>query len=327
MMKNFSIIIGTLLAASNLYAGNTGNQVQAPTGVSLQAPKSESAWSFGIEALYMKPSNATFQYVQISNQSTPTQTHQNNSVNPSSDWGGEFDATYHFAGNSRDIEVALMNLDVDNTGSTQIQDGQMSDPFGISNRFTDSANADMDNSVDAVDVVFGQTFKIGPVVTMRPFGGVRYADLESNNVAQYFNSQASAPAQGNGRINSEFVGFGPRAGLDASFHVSSRISVVGTVGASLLVGDIDTKLTTTAYQDNPQIIDNNESRASVPELDAKLGINYQQKLSANNSLDIQVGYQVVDYFDVINKDFIDASTINTVSNSDDLGFQGPYIRA
>jgi len=330
MNRKITIGISILFSSVTIYAAHPDAAIE-PLGEEVLASSSTSSWSFGIEGLFMLPTNANFQYASISDQGVPTRNHDNKSVTPQHDFGGEFDATYHFAGNSRDVKVALTHIDMDSSDKEQLINGRISDPFGLTNIFTDEAKADTDNSVDAIDVVAGQMFNVGERVVMHVFGGIRYADLENNNLAQYFNSQANNARQGSGRINTEFDGIGPRAGTDVAVQVGSGISIVSTVGVSLLKGTVDTKITVAPpaalVGNDPVITDNNGGHNLIPEMDAKLGINYHHNINTRNAFDIQLGYQVVNYFDVIDKDYIDAITPNSINNTNDLGYRGPYFRA
>lgn len=334
MYRKISVTIGSLLLATTAFASHPDDSVIAPAGINVVAPPSVSSWTLGLEALYMAPSNADFQYAQIQS-GTDVQTYDNKSVSPSSSLGGEFDATYHFAGSSRDVEVALTHVVMDDSSDVSTTTETMNNPFGITGTKVhpeDYADGDVDNNIDAVDVVFGQTFTVGQTVSLRPFAGIRYADLENNDYAQYQNRDPSTGESnllGSGRIDSGFEGGGPRAGLDAKFQAGSGISFVGDVGVSLLIGEISTKITKTVNTSNSATntpYDQDSNTSLVPEADAELGINYHHAIDMQNAFDIQLGYQAVNYFDAIDNNWIDATTPNTVNNDSDIGYHGPYLR-
>ncbi len=71
---------------------------------------------------------------------------------------------------------------------------------------------------------------------------------------------------------------------------------------------------------------NDSYTAVVPELDAKLGLDYMHAFNPNTSMNIQVGYQVVNYFNAENNDFADSALANSVNNSSDFNYNGPYLR-
>jgi len=332
MYKKIPAIICASLLTTIALAGHPNDSLVVPTGVNVFAPSTNDFWTIGIELLYMQPSNVDFQYASERSTGTAPRVYENKSVSPGYNFGGEFDATYHFAGNSRDIEVALTHIDVNNSSDVSVQSGRIVEPFGVTSapNYANYAEGQIDNNTDAVDVVLGQTFYVGHAVILRPFAGIRYADLESNDYARYKDDSTNqARLLGSGRINASFDGVGPRAGVDATYRAGSNVSFVASAAVSLLVGDIDTKITTT---NNLTTLPTNtvykldEGTSLVPEIDARLGINYHHAIDSDNAFDIQVGYQAFNYFDVIDRDFIDASTPNAINNTSDLAYQGAYLR-
>ena len=278
----------------------------------------------------MEPTNSDFQYAQIDDGSSPTNTHTNKSTNPSHDWGGTIDVDYMFPGNSRDVKLSYTHLHMDdNSGSASTvgTSNTINSPFGYTG--ADGARASSDNDLDAVDLVFGQWIRIGERVDLHPFGGLRYASIDMNDKATYSVS-TDETNYGTGKVKSDFSGIGPRAGLDATVHVGSGVSFVGTVGASLLVGSTDSKVSNGAYVAN-ELTDgatykNDEGTHVIPELDARLGVNYTYNFDPATALGVELGYQAVNYFDVADKDYIDATAPNTINNSEDFGYHGPYLR-
>lgn len=333
MVKKIAFALAAIGISSAAFAGSYKDQVVAPVGVNLIAPDSVGVWSIGLEALYMEPTNADFQYAQVNDGSTPTAHNKNKSVNGSHDWGGTIDVAYMFPGNSRDVKLSYTHLHMDdNSGSTStINNGNsISSPFSFGN-FNDpieTAKGRSDYDYDSIDLVFGQWIRIGERVDLHPFGGLRWSKIDESDKGTYFTNNTSNYAEG--KISSDFNGIGPRAGIDAAVHVGSGVSIVGTVGASLLVGSIDTKVTQSTFLggefDNGTTYKNDEDAHVIPELDARLGINYTYNFDPATALGVELGYQAVNYFDVSDKDFIDATTPNTINNSEDFGYHGPYLR-
>ena len=133
------------------------------------------------------------------------------------------------------------------------------------------------------------------------------------------------------KLESEFQGIGPRAGMDISVHAGSGISFVGSAGGSLLIGDLDSKFDNDFYgvlasQNSSTHYKNDDAHHVVPELDARVGIDYAFAYSPNTSLNVQVGYQAVNYFDVVAVDVTDTITPNTLNNTSNFGYYGPYLR-
>jgi hypothetical protein len=332
MVKKIAFALAAIGISSAAFAGHPGDAVVAPTGVNLIAPDSVGVWTVGLEALYMEPTNSDFQYAQVNDNSLPTNTFHNKSTNSTHDWGGTIDVDYMFPGNSRDVKLSYTHLHMDdNSGSVSTvgTGSSLNEPFGVSPQNFDGARGSSDNDLDAVDLVFGQWIRIGERVDLHPFGGLRYASIDMNDKGTYSDS-TDETNYGVGKIKSDFSGIGPRAGLDAAVHVGSGVSFVGTVGASLLIGSTDSKMSATEYTADVATdgysLKNGEGTHVIPELDARLGVNYTYNFDPATALGVELGYQAVNYFDVADKDFIDAAVPNTVNNSEDFGYHGPYLR-
>jgi len=227
---------------------------------------------------------------------------------------------------------------------------------------TGTITGSLSTDYNAVDLVFGQLLKLGDHLDLHPSGGLRWGEVKSNfNIRGNVVNDAvgvDVPVLGNTssilevfheQITSDFNGIGPRAGIDTAVHFNSGFSIVGNVAGSLLVGRINSKFisndavyttiiagatTTTTADPFPNNGKNNHDNTRVvPELDARLGLNYRHNFSPSTTMNIQLGYQVVNYFHVTEADFISSglgyyggSFVNTTSNREDWGYQGPYLR-
>jgi hypothetical protein len=332
MVKKIAFALAAIGLSSAAFAGHPGDAVVAPIGVNLIAPDSVGVWSVGLEALYMEPTNSSFQYAQVEDLSAPASTSKNKSVSGDHEWGGTIDVDYMFPGNSRDVKLAYTHLDMDNGSHVNVNSAlqALDDPFGISPAIdADSARGHSDYDYDAVDLVFGQWIRVCDRLDLHPFGGLRYASIDMKDKGTYTFTSASE-TYGVGRVKSDFDGIGPRAGLDAVVHVGSGVSFVGTIGTSLLVGDIDAKFSDSAYVlgvlDAGNSFKNSDDTRIVPEVDARLGINYTYNFDPATAFGVELGYQAVNYFDVADKDYFDALVPNTINNSEDFGYHGPYLR-
>jgi hypothetical protein len=327
MVKKIAFALAAVGLSCAAFAGHPGDAVVGPTGVNLIAPDSVGVWSVGLEALYMQPTNSEFQYAQSSDGSTPVSTRRNQNVDNGHDWGGTIDLAYMFPGSSRDVKLAYTHLNMDDSdNTTAASGGTLFNPFDTTQ--SDAAYGKSQYDYDAIDLVFGQWIKIGDRVDLHPFGGLRYASVDMTDKGTY--TQASG-AYSTGKVSSDWSGIGPRAGIDGVVHVGSGVSFVGTVGASLLAGSTDSKFYNTVFNDTGAITDgysykNDEGTHVIPELDARLGINYTYSFNPATALGVELGYQTVNYFDVADKDRRDATTPNTINNSEDFGYHGPYLR-
>ncbi len=321
--------------SASAFAGAPGNQVAMPTGVNLIAPDSVGVWSFGIEALYAKPSNNQFQYGQlVTDPTSDFPSVKNKSVSSDHDWGGTVDMTYMFPGSSRDVKLSYSHIDFNNSSNTVVGANQLfALPIGDLDDLAgagDTAKGSQDTDVDAVDLVFGQWIRIGQRVDLHPFGGLRYAAIDTDDKGTYTDiSNTAANNFQTAQFKSDFDGIGPRAGVDTAVHLGYGFSIVGTMAGSLLIGSTDSKYTT--YNPNlttasTNVYKSGSSTTIVPELDARIGVDYMYAFTPETSMNVQLGWQVVNYFDVTNTDAVDIAVPNTVNNSEDFGYQGPYLR-
>ena len=335
----FKKIVCALIATGaslSALAGMPGNPVIPPTGTPLLAADTTGMWSLGIDGLYLQSTAPEYQYAQVNYASSPANTLKNQSVDSSYHTALGVDATYQFAASDRDVGFSFMHADFDDTDTASISGSQtISDPFGLiptRRSRVDSIKGETDKLYNAADIVFGQVLHVGSSVDLRPFAGMRYADLNSRNNSTYYNTpQATNPIQATAEMTSHYQGLGPRAGLDARFHVGPSVSFVGTVGAALEVGYDKAQTILQTNGDLPFTQKLPQTWYVVPELDARLGIDYQHAMGVSNSFDVQAGYQVVNYFSALQEDYqdiqVDGSSVNSTVNQQDFGFHGPYLRA
>jgi len=371
-MTKMTIALAMLGLSAAAFAGAPGNQVVAPSGVNLIAPDSVGVWSIGLEAMVVQPTNNQFTYAKSEASAFSVgpglsfnyaNRARNQSVDPKWQWGGTIDLTYMFPGSSRDVKLAWTHL-FDQTSSNRTTIGDNGDGlFGADRTITPAgivalplvlpgatAKGTENTEYNAVDLVFGQWIKIGDRLDLHPFGGLRWAQVDSTFKGAYdYNTQflldnwSTTAAQ---KLTSDFNGIGPRAGFDTAVHLGSGFSIVGTFAGSLLIGDINSNAKA-AFQTNfpgfggipPFSLNaaskssyNNNSTRVVPELDARLGLDYMYAFTPSTSMNVQLGYQVVNYFNVTEADLYSTGATplfngpNSTSSREDWGYQGPYLR-
>lgn len=339
MFKKLSLVSLGILSCSALYAGAPGDQVTTPTGVILTAPNSDGLWTFGLEGSDVKASGNNFTYGELSPlTASGTSTHTNETVTNHSHWGYAADIDYQFTNSSRDVKLAYSQYELHDSNQVTVPQGQVflapivvpPFAFGI---VDGTQKGTVENDVSSIDLLFGQMFSIGSRLDMHPFAGLRWSDLSIDNKANYnsFFSGGSGHAQKDFKITSDFQGIGPRAGVDVTVHAGSGVSFVGTMAVSVLVGDLDSKYNDYLY--GPSVLTpvstyykNDDEKHVVPEFDARLGMNYHGIINPTFTYNLQVGYQAVNYYDVVNTDWQDMNTPNTINNSSDFGYYGPYLR-
>jgi hypothetical protein len=323
-LKHIALVLPMLGLSAVAFAGAPGNNMVIPSGINLIAPDSTGTWMFGIEALYMQ-NNENYQYAPPDGIS-PTGIVHTQSVGNDWNWGVEADIGYMFAGSSRDVNLSYTHLGFEDSDSVTLP--EIPPIFGVG-----SASGKIDQDLNAASLTFGQLFTVGQRVTLHPFGGVQFADIDSD-----FTSTFSFPftigdtdttLSSTSKLHSDFVGAGPRAGIDGAVHLGGGFSVVGTFAGALLVGNMDAKNTVTASVlglTAQQVFNPDSYTAVVPELDAKLGLDYLFAFNPTVSMNAQIGYEAVNYFNAVVADVNDIQQINSINNTNDFNYHGPYFR-
>ncbi|NNM58916.1 MAG: hypothetical protein HKM04_03795 [Legionellales bacterium] len=324
-------ILVTLGLSAIALAGEPGNNIVVPSGITVLAPDSEGVWSFGAEALYMQQ-GSNFQYA-----STGFETLEQHNLTAGNqwDWGGEADVSYLFPGSRRDVRLAYTYLNFNSKDSVS-SPGNVT-PFAYDfPADVNSGEGHDKETLNQVDLVFGQWMNVGNRVDLHPFMGLRYANLRAKNT-DTFNGLGATPPASTGLYEtddntSNFQGVGPRAGFDTNVNLGYGFSIVGTFAGALVVGNLDSKMSYNYYAPATSAFSggfdypNDSSTLVVPELDADLGLNYAYAINEKTSMDVSVGYQVVNYFNAEELNFSDATYPNSVNTLTDFSYQGVYLR-
>jgi hypothetical protein len=356
------------LCASVASAGHMGNDVMlpaAPPTVNVTIPQYQGSWMIALEAQNQQHNNGDFHYATMSDSQTNvpvnlmTQTERKvHAVDSDSDWGWAFELGYNFEGNGRDLRVNWThrhNNDSDDlerqSGATLFGMGFSSSDDGLFNMATapldanvgtdwDEVKAGSRSDYDHIDLVFGQSIDFGQKVTLRAFGGLRYADIENHDKAHYRVAAPSGSTSSGAqeiaqlRVKSDFSGLGPRAGIDGEVRLGSGFSIVGTIAGSVLAGSFDQKMTVdqrvlgvtgavvSGTFDEHKVAGKHRV---VPELDTRLGLSYGFSFTQETAINVEVGYEVINYFDV--KDTSLVSYFDTQGHENDFGMNGLYLRA
>ncbi|MFN7096400.1 MAG: Lpg1974 family pore-forming outer membrane protein [Gammaproteobacteria bacterium] len=326
MKTKITLALAMIGLSAAAFAGAPGNQMVAPTGTPVIAPDSTGTWSFGLEALYMM-SNTNFQYATVND---GADTNHNQSVNGDWNWGGEADISYMFPGSSRDVAVSYTYLNQD--GGTDHTNGTAGSIIGVIGSATanDPTEADgwVDQTLNAATLTFGQLLTVGDRLSLHPFGGVQFADIDTTNRADYEDATVDPDVLENSyKGTSDFEGAGLRAGFDTSVHLGNGFSIVGTFAGALLVGSMDSKFDYNDFVAGTSLETKNDSyTALVPELDAKIGLDYMYAFNPNTSMNIQLGYEFVNYFNAESNDAWDSFIVNSNNNTSDFNYNGAYLR-
>lgn len=333
MKSRLVIALASIGLSAGLYAGQPGNQVIGPTGLNLVAPDTVGIWSFGLEVFHVKATNDDFQYGQVVslNSAGDLVTH-NVTTDSKFHAGATVDATYILPENGMDIKISATSIQFTDNNTTTIAGANAGEIFlpafssllGLGG--TESgARAKDEQHYTSGDLLFGQWIRIGHEVDLHPFVGVRYADINDKATGRYVDSATTVVQEG--VIKSDFDGIGPRAGMEAAVHVGWGFSFVARLGASLLVGDLDSSVKE-SDPGSPLALkyNNDDATHTIPELDERLGVDYIYNFTPTASMSAQLGVENVEYFGAVSKDDLDSAVPNSVLGSSNFGYRGFYLR-
>lgn len=328
MLRSFTGLIilfgcSTAMAVTN----TTPTSPSVGTPLLLSIPPSVGLWTVGVEAQLMMPIDA-FQYMGTV-YPVGSDTFHHESVDNQKDLGWGADLAYQFPGSGTDVRVAYTDLNMSDTEEFDQAPGEPMSGIGSvgSGLFFpegDTAIGVATYRYRSGDLTAGQLFNIGTRLSFHPFAGLRYAYINVLGDANYQDEESNAASFDS---DSKFNGLGPRLGMDITVNLWKGFSLVGTVGTAILAGDIneDYKVdTTTSTITN---YDQDGNFTIVPELDGSIGVQYQHQMTAKTNFAVQLGAQVVNYFNADQHDFNDALITNSDTGSENFGYHGYYLRA
>lgn len=353
-----SIFLGLSLVAASAYAAHAEETpLPLSNAVNVTAPDQAGTWSFGVTAVLLQPTNQPFIYAyqdaSTDLDAPPALLGSDNSytrlaLNEGYSWWFGADVTYAFPGNGRDVILAYEGLhgtttdearnDFDNETAVGVTHGLVNNITGADVTYIAAAAK---TQYDAGDLVFGQNLDVGSRVRLHPFIGLRYAHIDvkdsfEDTLDPFFQDIVSGNESGD--LDSSFNGIGPRLGSDATFSLVSGFSIHGRLGLSALIGSqkYNANYTYTqvgfspeeTYTDNV-ILDDNSKTSVIPEADARLGLSYSHIFSTGMALGLEAGWQVTNYFGVIDNpytDYVGSTTTPAREKYTDFGLQGPYGR-
>ena len=269
------------LGSSVVFAGTMG-PVCIPGNVTV--PCEKTAWEIGGHALYLQPVH-TGPFAYLGNFGSSF-----NAMDAGWDWGFALEAAYLY-GTGNDINVNWNHVNFE------------SDHFVT---LTDIRN--YETNWDDVNLELGQVVDLSTTSRMRFHGGVQYARI---------NSSINRGLELTG-FNSDYNGFGPRAGLDMNYSFGNGFGIYGKGAAALLVG-------TSSFSDLIAVGTLSGSRtAVVPEFEAKLGANYTYAI-AQGDLTLDAGYMWFDYLNVHHNTVTSLAASGNLVNEGSFAASGPYV--
>jgi hypothetical protein len=213
---------------------------------------------------------------------------------------------------------------------------------------------------DAVRIEGGHTFCPECTFNFRPFGGVEFASINNSQTGTFSNAAGAQIHNGglnltSNTVSSNFVGIGPRAGLNTTYNWND-VQLISKFGGGLLIGtqhnNFQSMTTcsdgcTGAGITNPQsiaLVGNYQtwtqpsSTKVMPTIDTKLAAAYSFAPTSYGQFKIEAGYQAALYFNANTQyelsNVIPAANISAPSGiylatgshtQNNFFVQGPYV--
>lgn len=358
-MKKISLALGMLCVLNSAFADHPIETPAIPMMISppiayVTMPRQLGYFTLGLEGNYLAITNGNLQYATSVSTTTDVipllididsdvDIHE---VDPNLRWGWRFDTVYHFPGSGVDIEFAWTHYwatnwnDKSRTLDTVLLGPSLISPIIFTGDPEDSwstVKGSTKNQYDAVDLVWGQTMMFAPQLALRAFGGVRFTSIHVKSIieSELADKATSVTAANLTAIfKSRFQGIGPRAGVESHIQISRLFSIVGSAGASLLLGvkSQDTSFIFHAVGAGLPLSSHILSHTdyahavnTIPELDARVGMNFQFPFNSDVKFNVQVGYDVANYFHVQDGSLLN-NTFDITTDSHNFAAYGPYVR-
>lgn len=257
-------------------------------------------------------------------------THDVRSISPHPHLAPTLRIGYLFTNQRSYMQLAWQYFKGDDQASIKANAGQtISPPFEISSPLAlISGQGKVTFKHQSVDLLYGHILQHWPNVTVEfPFG-FRYFRRENATQIQYRtvnNAIITVTPQ------SQYYGVGPTIKGIFSYHLNHGWTVIGRVGTALLLGNSSTEDTHTNSNAGVVLrLQKNRIFRVVPEIDAKLGLQYTCSLASAQQLTIEGGYRVADYInsvDRISPVFNDAFTLLATTRSrSSYMISGAYVK-
>ena len=279
-----------VLKSSMLLAGAMGN-ICSSSNVTM--PCSPNMWEIGATALYLQPIYSFEGSMPAAAFTADDQTIGRTSF-PSYGWGLGFmvEAAYH---SERGEDLNLNWYHFNNTSTIT--------------RIYQTANEAPEETVklqpqwNALNAEFGRRINLDELQNLRFHFGAQYARIRTQSKeGPIFLIDGSLLVSQTETTESNFNGVGPRGGLDINYEFIDGFSVYGKGAVALLVGSASFDTDRVLLKEPLNGSANSGSRRMViPELEAKLGLQYNLELGASgggyeNNLVFDLGWMGVNYF-------------------------------
>ncbi|WP_148112683.1 Lpg1974 family pore-forming outer membrane protein [Legionella septentrionalis] len=287
---------------------------------SVTTPCAAQTWSFGIEALYLRPAYSddfawagTVDQIGVLNTSEVFIAN-----NPNWMWSFKLQASYNLA-TGNDLNLNWYHLGNKKTTYTVVNVF----PGVIGGPLTETDLNIIEPTWDAINLEFGQKVNFGEFKNIRFHAGAQFANITMpiTFIAEVLSPTFGVYGVGNIGFNSKYRGFGPRFGLDMNYDLNSSLGVYGNVAAAVLAGTSKVNAASAiTFINSPTALRELSAKRTllVPEVETRLGVRYVYAWS-QGELALNLGYMWTYYHGPLFSNFeID-------SGDSDFAIQGPEI--
>ena len=316
MLKKIALaIFGSSI--SSLVAAGMYSPAPLPTCVpgDVTVPCEARLWDLGAQALYLRPTYSAEKGYELNPSEGVSR------VSPEWGWAYRIEGSYHFhTGN----DMTMTYLHYDNDSKLGNYFGAI--PFGFA---AEPYYMKIQNKFDQVNLVLGQYTDLSAWKKVRFYGGLQYAKFRVDTQNTFLVTPPALLLRSVRGVtqyrDTEYYGVGPAIGVDYSYHLTNAFSLTGNAATSLVYGASRYNSGFVVLPAGAVFLPFHRSEdAVVPSLEAKLGLKYESTW-AEGSLNIEAGYQTINYFNVLET----RRYIGFISRQDSSNFAlyGPYFGA
>ena len=304
--------------------------------------KEEENLTVTTEYLYWQPSLGVLDFVTNDSSSTNRIRGDEIQVEPNNTAGFRIALGYEAPSNQTDLSLSLTQLDGDWSKKVKVSPG--ADLWGtrlhaqsvIDDNNVTQATADYEIDYMVWDVNIGYTSHINDSFEVRPYGGLRIAEIDQK--FNIFYEQRITPIfrrTVDFKEVNKMSGVGLNLGIDSKWYWGLGFSLMTGVGGSLLLADTHYS----QYQGDRPVgatkdlvrVDFKRDREDqlIPVVSANMGLTWEYVFQNNMMLMFLAGYEYQNWFNIFHQVRFTDDVDSQLGSSDDsdLGIHGPFIRA
>jgi len=162
------------------------------------------------------------------------------------------------------------------------------------NQEAETAAATGSFNYDVFDLEAGYGYRFNESIAIRPFGGLRWANIDQNLNVRYDGRDFT-----NGVVDNNLTmnGFGFRLGMDGYWHLGHGWSLFGRGAGSVMYGKFQSRLLETNFDGADTIVNvRDDYTQAVPVLETAMGAAWQYE-----SFQFAAGYELNNWFNLGNR--------------------------